>query len=158
MASPNQSPSQSTSSSPTPPTRRTPRNPGYVLATHAVNAMAEKKASDITILDLRGISGMADFFVIGTGSSDLQIRAIANGVRDEIEEACDERPWKEEGTDALQWVLLDYVDLVVHVFTPEKRAHYNIERLWGEASSETVPDDGDASDVELLQTLMSRGD
>jgi ribosome-associated protein len=125
-----------------------------VLAARAVDAMAEKKASDITILDLRGVSGMADFFVIATGDSDLQIRAIANGVRDRIEEECDERPWKEEGTDALQWVLLDYVDLVVHVFTPAKREHYGIERLWGEATSETVPDDGDASDVQLLQDLM----
>jgi ribosome-associated protein len=125
-----------------------------VLAARAVDAMADKKASDITILDLRGVSGMADFFVIATGDSDLQIRAIANGVRDRIEEECDERPWKEEGTDALQWVLLDYVDLVVHVFTPAKREHYGIERLWGEATSETVPDDGDASDVQLLQDLM----
>jgi ribosome-associated protein len=151
MASPNQMPSTSSSSS---PTRKPPRNPGYLLAAHAVDAMAEKKASDITILDLRGVSGMADFFVIATGDSDLQIRAIANGVRERIEEECEERPWKEEGTDALQWVLLDYVDLVVHVFTAEKREHYGIERLWGEASSESVPDNGDASDVELLQTLM----
>lgn len=151
MASPNQMPSTSSSSS---PTRKPPRNPGYLLAAHAVDAMAEKKASDITILDLRGVSGMADFFVIATGDSDLQIRAIANGVRKRIEEECEERPWKEEGTDALQWVLLDYVDLVVHVFTAEKREHYGIERLWGEASSESVPDNGDASDVELLQTLM----
>jgi len=151
MASPNQTPSPSSSPS---PTRKSPRNPGYVLAARAVDAMADKKASDITILDLRGVSGMADFFVIATGDSDLQIRAIANGVRDLIEEECDERPWKEEGTDALQWVLLDYVDLVVHVFTPQKREHYGIERLWGEATSETVPDDGDASDVQLLQDLM----
>jgi len=149
MASPNQTPSTSSS-----PTRKSPRNPGYLLAAHAVDAMAEKKASDITILDLRGVSGMADFFVIATGDSDLQIRAIANGIRERIEEECDERPWKEEGTDTLQWVLLDYVDLVVHVFTPTKREHYGIERLWGEATSETVPGNGDASEVELLQELL----
>lgn len=154
MASPNQMPS--TSSAPSP--RRTPPTPGYELAAHAVDAMADKKATDITVLDLRGISGMADFFVIGTGSADLQVRAIANGVMDRIEEICEERPWKKEGLDHLQWVLLDYVDLVVHVFRADKREHYNIERLWGEADTETVPDDGDASDVELLQTLLKGED
>lgn len=150
MASPNQ-----TSSSSAPVSkRRTPRNAGYVLAAHAVDAMADKKASGITVLDLREVSAMADFFVIGTGDSDLQVRAIANGVMDRIEEVCDERPWKREGTDQLQWVLLDYVDLVVHVFSAAKREHYDIERLWGEAESEIVPDDGDASDVEFLQRLL----
>lgn len=152
MASPNQT--SSTSSSAPSSTRRTPRNPGHLLAAHAVDAMADKKAADITVLDLRGVSGMADFFVIGTGSSDLQVRAIANGVMDRIEDECDERPYKREGMEHLQWVLLDYVDLVVHVFTPAKREHYAIERLWGEADASHVPDDGDATDVELLQQLL----
>lgn len=152
MASPNQTTSPSSTRSPS--RRRTPRNPGYVLAAQAVDAMAEKKASDITVLDLRGVSGMADFFVVGTGGSDLQIRAIANGVMDRIEDQCEERPWKREGMDHLQWVLLDYVDIVVHVFSKEKREHYSIERLWGEAESETVPQEGDARDVQLLQNLL----
>jgi ribosome-associated protein len=137
--------------------KRTPRNPGHVLAAHAVDAMADKKASDITVLDLREVGGMSDFFVICTGDSDLQVRAIARGVQERIEETCEERPWKKEGLDHLQWVLLDYVDLVVHVFIKSKREHYNIERLWADADTETVPEDGDASDVELLQQLMSGG-
>jgi len=138
-----------------PSTRRTPQNAGSVLAAHAVNAMADKKAKDITVIDLREISNMADFFVIGTGESDLQVRAIANGVMDQIEEECEERPWKREGMDHLRWVLLDYVDVVVHVFLPSRREHYRIERLWGEADRETVPEEGDVSDVELLQELLN---
>lgn len=154
MASPNQTTSPSSASSPS--RRRIPENPGYVLAAHAVDAMADKKAADITVLDLRGVSGMADFFVLGTGGSDLQIRAIANGVMERIREECDERPYKKEGLESLQWVLIDYVDVVVHVFSKEKREHYNIERLWGEADAQTVPQDGDARDIELLQTLMTQ--
>jgi ribosome-associated protein len=99
---------------------------------------------------------MADFFVIGTGDSDLQVRAIANGVMDRIEEECDEQPWKREGLDHLRWVLLDYVDVVVHVFLPARRDHYRIERLWGEADRETVPEDGDVTDVALLQDLLNQ--
>ena len=136
------------------PTRRPPRNPGYLIAAHAVDAMADKQATDIVVLDLRSIAAMADFFVLGTGGSDVQIRAIANGVMDHVEEQCEERPWQREGTEALEWVVLDYVDVVIHVFNKEKRAHYNIERLWGDADRADVPAEGDASDVELLQSLL----
>lgn len=152
MASPNQ-PSSPTDTEPSP--RRTPDNAGPVLTARAVNAMAEKKAKDVTVIDLREVSNMADFFVIGTGESDLQVRAIANGVIDRIEEDCEERPWKKEGMDHGRWVLLDYVDVVVHVFLPSRREHYRIERLWGEADRETIPEDGDVSDVELLQELLN---
>jgi len=148
MASPDQS------STAEPSVRRTPRNAGHVLAAHAVEAMADKKAKDVTVIDLRDVSNMADFFVVGTGESDLQVRAIANGVMDRIEETCEEVPWKREGLDHLRWVLLDYVDVVVHVFLPSRREHYRIERLWGEADRDTVPEDGDVSDVELLQNLL----
>ena len=147
MASPNQT------SSADPSVRRTPENPSPTLAARAVDAMADKRATGITVIDLREVSSMADFFVIGTGESDLQIKAIANGIVDQIEEACGEQPWKREGMEHLQWVVLDYVDVVVHIFLPEKREHYRIDRLWGEADSEIVPEDGDASDLDLLQDL-----
>ena len=147
MASPNQT------SSADPSVRRTPENPSPTLAARAVDAMADKRATDITVIDLREVSSMADFFVIGTGESDLQIKAIANGIVDQIEEACGEQPWKREGMEHLQWVVLDYVDVVVHIFLPEKREHYRIDRLWGEADSEIVAEDGDASDLDLLQDL-----
>ncbi|MFP4228392.1 MAG: ribosome silencing factor [Salinivenus sp.] len=149
MASPNSSPSTTES-----PTARAPENPGPVLATHAVNAMAEKKAHDITVIDLREVSSMADFFVIGSGDSDLQVRAIARGVSDRIEDECGETPWKTEGTDHLRWVVLDYVDVVVHVFLPSRREHYRIERLWGEAESETISAEGDASEIDFLEELQ----
>lgn len=117
--------------------------------------MGEKKASDVTVIDLRDVSNLADFFVLGTGDSDLQVKAIANGVMDRLEEQFGEQPWKREGMDHLQWVLLDYVDLVVHVFLPSKREHYRLERLWGSADIETMPEEGDASDLDLLQELRS---
>lgn len=148
MASPNQTSSADAS------VRRTPENPSPVLAARAVDAMADKRASDITVIDLRGVSSMADFFVLATGESDLQIKAIANGVMNKIQEVCGEQPWKREGMDHLQWVVLDYVDVVVHVFLPDKRDHYRIDRLWGEADSEIVPEDGDASDLDLLQEIL----
>lgn len=137
-----------------PETKRTPANPGYRLATHAVDAMLDKKAHDVVVIDLRGVNGVAEFFVIGTGDSDLQIRAIANSVRDRIREACDERVWHKEGLDHLKWVLLDYVDLVVHIFSREKREHYDLERLWGEAPAERVPNDGSATEVTLLRAAV----
>jgi len=148
MASPDQT------SSTDPSVRRTPKNPSPVLAARAVDAMADKRATDIAVIDLREVSSMADFFVLGTGESDLQVKAIANGIADQIEETCEETPWKREGMDHLRWVVLDYVDVVVHIFLPEKREHYRIDRLWGEADSEVVPEDGDASDLDLLQDLL----
>lgn len=131
--------------------KRPLQNPGYRLAARAVDAMMDKKARDVVVLDLRGISGVAEFFVLGTGSSDLQIRAIANAVQDQIRETCDERPWHTEGLEHLKWVLLDYVNVVVHLFTEDKRTHYDLERLWGEAEREKVPEEGDSSDVSLLR-------
>ncbi|MFB6273808.1 MAG: ribosome silencing factor [Salinibacter sp.] len=150
MASPNQT------SSAEPSLRRTPDNPSPVLAARVVDAMADKRASDIAVIDLREVSSMADFFVLGTGESDLQVKAVANGIMDLVEETCAETPWKREGMDHLQWVVLDYVDVVAHIFLPEKREHYRIDRLWGEADSEVVPEDGDASDLDLLQDLLQQ--
>jgi ribosome-associated protein len=150
MASPD--PTSSTD----PSLRRTPENPSPVLAARVVDAMADKRAMDISVIDLREVSSMADFFVLGTGESDLQVKAIATGIADQVEETCGERPWKREGTDHLQWVVLDYVDVVAHVFLPEKREHYRIDRLWGEADSEIVPEDGDASDLDLLQDRLQQ--
>jgi ribosome-associated protein len=100
--------------------------------------MLEKKAHNVTVMDMREVSGVADVFVLGTGDSDLQIKAIADAVSDKIREAYSEKPWHTEGYEDRQWVLLDYVDLVVHVFSHEKRSFYDLERLWGDAPSEDV--------------------
>jgi ribosome-associated protein len=137
--------------------KRSTPNPAHVLAAHAVDAMFDKKARDIAVMDMRGISGVADFFVIGTGDSDLQIRAVAEAIRERIRERCDERPWHSEGMNNWQWVLLDYVDVVAHIFSPEKRAFYDLERLWGDAPIERVAEEGSATDVKLLESAASDG-
>lgn len=137
--------------------KRSNPNPAHVLAAHAVDAMLDKKAHDVTVMDMRKVSGVADFFVIGTGDSDLQIRAAADTIRERIREQCGERPWHTEGTNNWQWVLLDYVDVVAHIFSPEKRNFYDLERLWGDAPIERVTDDGASTDVELLQAAAREG-
>ncbi|GAB5518958.1 MAG: ribosome silencing factor [Rhodothermales bacterium] len=134
----------------TPDKQRATPIPVKTLARTAVDAALAKKASDVTVLDMRDVSGVADFFVLCNGDTDIQVRAIAEGVRMSIKEQCAELPWHSEGLDSLQWVLLDYVDLVVHVFQPEKRDFYSLERLWGDAEREDVPDEASAADVALL--------
>lgn len=121
------------------------------LARHAVEAALEKKAHNLAVMDVRKVSGVADYFVMCTGDVDLHLKAIVEAVRERIREQCQERPWHVEGYDHLQWVLLDYVDVVVHVFLEEKRNFYSLERLWGDAPIEYVPDDADEADVKLLQ-------
>ena len=123
--------------------------PGRTLARLAVDAALDKKAQDVTVMDLRGISGEVDYFVLATGASDLQIRAIVEGVVGKLREEAGERPLHREGAPgSSRWVVLDYFDLVVHVFDPELRAYYDLERLWGDAPTEQVAED--AEEVALL--------
>lgn len=136
--------------------KRETNNPAQTLARSAVDAILDKKGTDLTVMDLRGVSGVADFFVICTGNSDVQIKALAEAVRERVRDDHSEKPWHVEGFDHLQWVLLDYVDLVVHIFTPEKRTFYNLERLWGDALIEHVPDDASGGAVDALR-LEERG-
>jgi ribosome-associated protein len=76
-------------------------------------------------------------------------------VQERLRQQCGERPWHIEGYEHLQWVLMDYVDLVVHVFMPERRTFYNLERLWGDAPREHIPDDGTPVRIRLLQDLSA---
>jgi ribosome-associated protein len=131
--------------------KRVSANPVRLLARHAVDAVLEKKARDVVVMDVQNVSGVADFFVVCTGDSELQIKAIAESIQDTIRETCDEKPWHTEGTDHREWVLIDYVDLVIHIFSPEKRAFYALERLWGDAPKEVVPDQGSGDEVQLLR-------
>ena len=129
--------------------RKRPEEPSApVLAGLILDAVRSKKAKDVVVIDLREVSEVADFFVLCTGESDLQVKAIVDGVRDAIRDATNERPWRTEGYSHRQWVLLDYVDVVVHVFDPERRDYYNLERLWADARIEEVPEDADV--VQLL--------
>ena len=125
--------------------QRSPRSgptPGRELARIALEAALDKRAQDVTVMDLRGISGEVDYFVLATGESDLQIRAIVEGVVDAIRERAGERPVSREGQPGTsRWIVLDYFDLAVHVFDRELRAHYDLERLWGDAPTETVTDE-----------------
>ena len=135
---------------------RTGPTPGSQLARLAVEGALSKKALDVAVMDLRGISGEVDYFVICSGESDLQIKAIVDGVVDEIREKAGERPHSKEGQPGTsRWIVLDYFDLVVHVFDPELRAHYDLERLWGDAPTEHVQDDG--SEIAILSEAADRG-
>jgi ribosome-associated protein len=101
------------------------------MALRAAEAAESKRAEDVAILDLRGQTLVTDYFVICTGTSRVQIRAIIEGVQGAL---ADHRPrGVREGDEAAQWVLLDYGDVVVHVFGPEARAFYRLERLWADA-------------------------
>ena len=129
---------------------KSPGHPVQFLALHATEAALSKKAEDIVLMDMRNVSGVADFFLVCTGTSDLQIKAISDAIKEAIWEAADERPWHMEGLESKQWVLLDYVDLVVHLFSKEKRTFYDLERLWGDAPRENVPDDADVASLAIL--------
>lgn len=94
--------------------------------------MLSKKAHDITILEVRKLTSAADFFVVCTADSDTQVKAIAGAV-EEGTEAKGERPWHTEGHNARTWIVVDYVDVVAHVFHRDARAFYNLERLWRDA-------------------------
>jgi len=99
-----------------------------------VMGMLEKKASDIVLVDLSGIKGaVADFFIICTGNSDTQVDAISDSIEKEVYQATSEHPWRSEGKQNKEWILLDYVDIVAHVFKKEKRAFFALEELWGDA-------------------------
>lgn len=104
----------------------------------AAELALERKAHDVVILDLRGISTATDYFVIAGGSSDVQVKAIAEHVVDELKKDS-VRPEHSEGLRGGRWVLLDYVDFVVHVFHPEARAFYQLENLWGDAPRWEAP-------------------
>lgn len=99
-----------------------------------------KKAHAVTILDLRKLTDMADFFIVCSADSDVQVKAIADAVVDETEKL-GIFAWHREGLSQRQWVLLDYVDVVVHIFHKEARKYYGLEKLWGDAKIEVVTDE-----------------
>ncbi len=104
------------------------------LAMQVAQGMYEKKAEDIKILDMRNVKGAsADFFVICHAASDKQVEAIANSVEEEVEKQSNEWPRHREGQVNNEWVLLDYFDVVAHIFQQEKREFYAVEELWGDA-------------------------
>jgi len=104
------------------------------LSELAIHGIQEKKGNDIVRLDLRNInSSISDYFVICHAESGTQIRAIADSIEKEIFDATQQEPWRKEGLEAAEWIVLDYVDVVIHIFRTEKREFYGIEDLWGDA-------------------------
>ncbi len=106
--------------------------PALELLCNAAQAAASKKAIDVVGLDLSGLDGVADYFLICSGSSEPQVKAIAEAVEDQLR-ISGAKPWHVEGMEYRRWVLLDYVDVVVHVFHEKTREYYLLERLWGDA-------------------------
>src|SRR5690625_3244795 len=105
-----------------------------------IEGLLEKKAQYIQLLDVRGLTTLTDFFVVCHGTSDTQIRAIANSVTGKVKEEIGENVWQQEGMDIKRWVILDYVNVVVHIFSKEKREFYGIERMWNDAKITRVED------------------
>lgn len=99
---------------------------------HAVDLLFARKAQDVTLLDLRGVSNATDYFLIATGTSDTHVAAIADHVIGELKQD-NVRPVNVEGQRGARWILVDYFDFVVHVFHPAARDFYQLERLWGDA-------------------------
>ena len=110
------------------------------LARLAGEFALEKKAFDVKILDLRKLSLMCDFFVICSASVEVHAKAIADGIMGNLERR-GVRFWHKEGYQASRWILLDYVDVVVHIFLPEVREFYTLEKLWGDAKIEELSEE-----------------
>ena len=105
----------------------------------AAAAAIGRRAQDGVILDLRELDGFTDYFAIFSGASDIQVEGISEAVVEELEQNWQQRPWHREGARKADWILLDYVDFVVHIFLAERRDYYNLERLWAEAARVELP-------------------
>jgi len=112
-------------------------SPGFALAERAAWHALERMAEDVLVLDLRGLSDVCDFFVLATGQADVQVRAIARAVREGLL-AAGQDPVGSEGEADGRWILLDYVDVVVHVLKADVREYYQLERLWADARTLVV--------------------
>ena len=111
-----------------------------LLKEEVIKGMQELKAKDIVCIDLREMTGaVTDFFVVCHGDSNTQVEAISRSVFNTVVDDLGERPWHQEGKQNAEWVLLDYVDVVAHIFYKDSREFYNIEGLWADAKIEKIP-------------------
>lgn len=109
------------------------------LLTSIIKGIEEVKGNDINILDLRTIENTAcDYFIICSANSNTQVNAIVGSVQKIVSKELKDKPWHVEGTDNAEWVLMDYVNIVVHIFQKHIREYYNIESLWGDAKITTI--------------------
>lgn len=121
------------------------------LVHHIVEILHSKKAEDLLLIDLRDVSDVADFFLLATGTSDMHIKSLADDLVDQLQ-ASGERPWHVEGLEQRRWVLIDLVHVVIHLFSPDAREFYSLERLWGDAKSMTFEDSVAAPSTDVAPT------
>lgn len=110
------------------------------LTKEITNAIIEKKGTNIMVLNVTGLTSITDYFIIATANSDSQAKAISENILDKTREL-GERPFNKEGYTNFNWVLLDYVDVVVHIFLEDSRKFYNLEGLWGDAEITHIKDE-----------------
>jgi ribosome-associated protein len=108
------------------------------LAQRIAEIASDKVAQDIRIFDLRGIVSYTDFFVICSGGTERQTKAIHDAIYQELKDVYGRLPRRVEGLTESRWILMDYLDAVIHIFTPDARSYYRLEQLWGDAPSRTV--------------------
>ncbi|MDA0780332.1 MAG: ribosome silencing factor [Bacteroidetes bacterium] len=109
------------------------------LLAHIIEGIEEVKGEGINILDLRDIeNNVCQYFVVCSGNSNTQVNAISSSVQKVVSKALHEKPWHVEGQETGEWVLMDFVDIVVHIFQKQTRSHYDIESLWGDAKQTLV--------------------
>lgn len=112
-----------------------------LLSQAIVKGMQEKKGIDIIVMDLRKVkNAVADFFVICSGGSDKQLEALADSIDEMVGKILAQNPWHVEGKDNKEWMLLDYIDVVAHLFISERRTYYALEKLWGDAEIVEIKD------------------
>ncbi len=131
------------------PAKLTRLNRNSKLLKVIINAIQDKKGEHVISLDLRKIpEAVADFFIVCEASSTVQVKAIADWVEVQVKKECGEPPYKHEGHSAAQWILVDYVNVVLHVFLSETRKFYKLEEMWG---------DGDAEEEQIIDTVKKSG-
>jgi ribosome-associated protein len=109
------------------------------LITTIIGGIEEVKGKEITILDLREIENtVCDYFIVCEGTSNTQVNAIVNSIQKQVSKALKDKPWHIEGSENAEWVLMDYVNIVVHVFQKHIREYYDIESLWGDAKTTQI--------------------
>ena len=112
------------------------------LLTYIIDGIEDVKGQQITLLDLRNLENtVCDYFVICSGNSSTQVEAIKNSVNKTLSKKLKEKPWHIEDSQNSEWVLIDYVDIVVHIFQKHIREYYNLEDMWGDAKIETITTD-----------------
>ncbi len=116
--------------------------PSTELAAEIARYALDKKAHDVLELDMRGLVGYTDYFVVCSGNTDRQVKAIHDAIHAGVKQEHGVLPRRVEGAGRAQWVLMDYLDVVVHLFTPATREFYRLEQLWGEAPTREVREEG----------------